>query len=252
MSNIKKIRLDDLLVARDIAGNLDEARAYILARDVKVGDEYITSPSSKISVDADICLVNVSKYVSRGGFKLERALSAFDISVEGKKCLDIGSSTGGFSDCLLQNGADSVACVDVNYGQLAWNIRQNERVSVFERTNIKHADPDVIGAPFDVIVIDVSFIGLAKLVPVIKKFAYASSPKSSGNTELIALVKPQFEAKREEVVGGVVRDVNVQFRTIEEVKNALIFEGFSVKGQVESPIKGAAKGNLEYLVYAVI
>lgn len=252
MSKFSKIRLDKLLVDRCYVNTISEAQACIIAKEVKVGDVFVTSPATLVSLDEVIDLKANKRYVSRGGLKLEGALSAFNISVNGKKCLDIGSSTGGFSDCLLQHGASHVSCVDVNYGQLAWEIRQNPHVSVFERTNIKEADASLIGAPFDVIVIDVSFIGLAKLVPVIKTFTFANAPEISGCTELIALVKPQFEAKREEVKGGVVDDRNVQFRTIEEVKNALILEGFSVKGQVESPIKGASKGNSEYLVYAVI
>lgn len=252
MSKNCKIRLDELLVKRGLISSLKEAKAYILAKNVKVNGETITNPSFLADIDANICLTNVDKYVSRGGLKLEAALKTFNITVEGKKCLDIGSSTGGFSDCLLKRGAGFVTCVDVNYGQLAWSVRNDDRVSVFERTNIKSASHRKLGAPFDVIVIDVSFIGLASLISTIKKFTYAGTQANSGETELIALVKPQFEAKRDEVAGGVVNDENVRLRTIEEVKSALICEGFSVQGVIESPIKGASKHNIEYLIYATI
>lgn len=252
MSKNSKIRLDELLVKRGLVSSLKEAKAYILAKNVKVNGETITNPSVLVGIDVDICLTNVDKYVSRGGLKLEAALKSFNIIVDGKRCLDIGSSTGGFSDCLLQHGAGYVACVDVNYGQLAWSVRSNGRVSVFERTNIKSASPEKLGSPFDVIVIDVSFIGLASLISTIKKFTYAGALAKSGTTELVGLVKPQFEAKKDEVEGGVVNDENVRLRTIEEVKSALIYEGFSVQGVIESPIKGASKHNIEYLIYATI
>lgn len=252
MSKNNKIRLDELVSKCGLASSLDEAKALIIARNVKVDGETVTTPSFLVDERVDVCLTNVDKYVSRGGLKLEAALQNFDIDVKGKRCLDIGSSTGGFSDCLLKCGAKSISCVDVNYGQLAWSVRNDDRVSVFERTNIKSADPEKIGAPFDLIVIDVSFIGLASLIPTIKKFTYAGISKGEGKTELISLVKPQFEAKRDEVEGGVVRDAGVRIRTIEEVKSALIYEGFSVKGVKESPIKGASKHNTEYLIYSTI
>lgn len=252
MSKNSKIRLDELISKRGLASSLDEARAFIIARNVKVDGETLTTPSALVDKGVDVCLTNVNKYVSRGGLKLEAALQNFDIDVIGKKCLDIGSSTGGFSDCLLKHGVRSVSCVDVNYGQLAWTIRNDDRVSVFERTNIKAADPEKLGAPFDLIVIDVSFIGLASLIPTIKKFTYAGISNGERKTELISLVKPQFEAKREEVAGGVVMDKRVRIRTIEEVKSALIYEGFFVKGVIESPLKGASKHNTEYLIYSII
>ena len=168
--------------------------------------------------------------MSRGGHKLQGALDAFGQDVRGLRCLDIGSSTGGFSDCLLQAGAASVACVDVNYGQLAWKLRQDPRVSVFERVNIKLADPVELGAPFDVLVADLSFIGLAALAPV---FARLSQP----GTVFIGLVKPQFESRPDEPERGVVRA-------------ALADAGFDATGVVESPITGP-EGNVEYLVRAV-
>ena len=158
-------------------------------------------------------------------------------------CLDIGSSTGGFTDCLLQAGASHVAALDVNYGQLAWKIRQDPRVAVFERTNIKDADPAELGAPFDLIVIDVSFIGLAALAPLFPRF-------SRPGTIFIGLVKPQFESAHDETDRGVVRDEAVRLRTVEEVKAALAAAGFDATGVATSPITGP-EGNVEYLVRAV-
>lgn len=196
-----------------------------------------------VSPDADIYVKGAKRFVSRGGEKLQGALDAFGISVAGKRCLDIGSSTGGFTDCLLQAGAQEVVCVDVNYGQLAWKVRSDARVRVFERTNIKTADPEELGAPFDVIVIDVSFIGLASLAPV---FPRLSRP----GTQFIGLVKPQFESRHEETDRGVVRDEGVRLRTVEEVKDALRRVGFSVRDVAASPIAGP-KGNIEYLIYSI-
>lgn len=221
----------------------DAALRAVLAHEVKVDDVYATSAAVKVSPDADVVVKNRKRFVSRGGHKLQGALDAFGQSVSGMRCIDIGSSTGGFSDCLLQAGAASVACVDVNYGQLAWKLRQDPRVSVFERTNIKLADPGSLGAPFDMLVADLSFIGLAQLAPV---FARLSHPGSI----FIGLVKPQFESRAGETEGGVVRDAAVRERTVAEVREALEDAGFDATGVVESPITGP-EGNVEYLVRAV-
>lgn len=239
----KKMRLDELLVARgDFATTGDVLRA-VMAREVRVDDVYVTSAAVKVSLEADIFLRGRKQFVSRGGHKLQGALDAFGQSVAGMNCLDIGSSTGGFTDCLLQAGAARVAALDVNYGQLAWKLRQNPRVAVFERTNIKEADPAALGAPFDLIVIDVSFIGLAGLAPLFPRF-------SKPGTVFIGLVKPQFESAHDETDRGIVRDEAVRLRTVEEVREALGAAGFAVTGTVESPITGA-EGNVEYLVRAV-
>ena len=242
-----KERLNKLMCERGCAASLDEANRKILAKEVKVNDSYLTTPSELVPVDAQIEVKETCPYVSRGGIKLKGAIDAFDVKVYGKNCIDIGSSTGGFSDCLLQEGAGRVACVDVNYGQLAWEVRQNERSAVFERTNIKKADPQELGAPFDLIVIDVSFIGLASLAPVLKRFAHEPA---EGKTELVALVKPEFEASHEENVGGLVADDDVRERTVAEVKAALSEQGFTVQDVIESPIRGKKKGNKEFLLYA--
>ena len=239
----RRIRLDDLMVERNLAPDAETALRMILANEVLVDDVPASSRGMLIDPDADIRIRARRRYVSRGGEKLKGAVDAFDMDVSGLDCLDIGSSTGGFTDCLLQEGAEHVACVDVNYGQLAWKVRQDQRVTVFERTNIKKADPVDLGAPFDLIVIDVSFIGLASLAPDIARF-------STNGTKLLALVKPQFESKRGEAPGGVVEDEDVRFRTVEEVCEALTQNEFEVQGTIESPIKGPS-GNVEYLVYAI-
>lgn len=245
----KKIRLDELLVEQGVFPDAGTVLRAVLAHEVKVDDVYVTSAAVKVAPDAEIVVRGRKQFVSRGGHKLQGAIDAFGQDVQGLNCIDVGSSTGGFTDCLLQAGAAHVACVDVNYGQLAWKIRTDERVSVFERTNIKLADPGELGAPFDLIVCDVSFIGLAVLAPA---FARLSRPVSVGASAsvFLGLVKPQFESRHDETDHGIVRDEAVRARTVEEVRCALEREGFEVTGTIESPIKGA-EGNVEYLVRAV-
>lgn len=240
---MKKVRLDELLVQRGHFPDAAAALRAIMAREVRVGTDYATSAACLVTPDAQLYVKSGKRFVSRGGQKLQGALDAFGQDVRGMRCIDIGSSTGGFTDCLLQAGAAHVACVDVNYGQLAWSVRQDARVAVFERTNIRTADPAALGAPFDLIVIDVSFIGLAALAPV---FPALAKP----GTMFIGLVKPQFESRHDETDRGVVRDVAVRERTVVEVGEALAREGFQVTSVVESPITGP-KGNVEYLVRAV-
>lgn len=238
----KKTRLDELLVERGCFPDTGAALRAVLAHEVKVGDEYATSAAARVAPDAEVMVRGRKQFVSRGGHKLQGALDAFGQDVRGMRCLDAGASTGGFTDCLLQAGAASVACVDVNYGQLAWKLRQDPRVHVFERTNIKLADPAHLGAPFDLIVADLSFIGLASLAPVFARF-------SCVGTVFIGLVKPQFESHAGETDHGVVRDASVRERTVAEVGEALARAGFDVTGVVESSLRGPA-GNVEYLVRA--
>lgn len=239
----KKTRLDDLLVERGYFADRDEALRAVLAREVRVDDVYPMSAAVQVRPDADVFVRNRRAFVSRGGHKLQGALDAFGQDVRGTRCIDVGSSTGGFTDCLLQAGAAEVACVDVNYGQLAWKLREDARVQVFERTNIKTADPTVLGAPFDIVVADLSFIGLAGLAGV---FAGLCRP----NTVCLLLVKPQFESAHDETDHGIVRDEAVRLRVVDEVSAAFAAVGFLIEGAVESPIKGA-EGNVEYLVKAV-
>lgn len=248
------MRLDDLLVARGTFASRDEVLRAVIAREVRVDDVYVASAAVAVAPDVDVFVKGRKAFVSRGGRKLQGALDAFGQSVAGLRCIDVGASTGGFTDCLLQSGAASVACVDVNYGQLAWKLRQDGRVRAFERTNIRTADPAALGAPFDVLVADLSFIGLAGLAGV---FAALCRPGSV----LVALVKPQFESQPGETCGGVVTDADVRARTVDEVCEALVRAGFDVGGGpnaqpeaaggvVESPIRGP-EGNVEYLVRAV-
>lgn len=245
----KKIRLDELLVEQGVFPDAGTVLRAVLAHEVKVDDVYVTSAAVKVAPDAEIVVRGRKQFVSRGGHKLQGALDAFGQDVQGLNCIDVGSSTGGFTDCLLQAGAAHVACVDVNYGQLAWKIRTDERVSVFERTNIKLADPGELGAPFDLIVCDVSFIGLAVLAPAFVRLSRPASDGASASV-FLGLVKPQFESRHDETDHGIVRDEAVRARTVEEVRCALEREGFEVTGTIESPIKGA-EGNVEYLVRAV-
>lgn len=241
---MSKLRLDTLMVQRGLASDKDEALRLVLARDVKVQDEYATHAAMLVAPDAAVSVKGAQRFVSRGGEKLQGALDAFSIDVRGMHCIDIGCSTGGFSDCLLQAGAGSVACVDVGYGQLAWKVRSDERTTVFERTNIRTAEPASLGAPFDVLVADLSFIGLAQLAPTFARLCREGSM-------LLALVKPQFESNPGEANGGYVDDPAVRARTVEEVSQALASQGFSVTGSCESPIVGKKRGNVEYFVCAV-
>lgn len=240
----KKLRLDELMISRGFCETSEEAKRLVIAHEVKIGEEYATSAAVRVAPDADIWVKDRSRYVSRGGYKLEGALRAFEQSVEGASCIDMGSSTGGFSDCLLQAGAASVTCVDVNYGMLAWKVRSDPRTIVRERTNIRTATPEELGAPFDVLVADLSFIGLASLAPSFACLCHEGSV-------FIGLVKPQFESEHDETEHGLVTDPAVRQRTVDEVRAALEENGFSVSGVIESPIRGKRAGNIEYLVRAV-
>lgn len=235
-----------MLVERGLFASEEEAKRAVLAHEVKVGDAYATSAAQRVAADASISVKDRMKFVSRGGYKLQAALDEFGFSPAGLRCADIGCSTGGFTDCLLQAGAAQVTAIDVGYGDLAWKLRQDDRVVVCERTNIRTADPDVLGAPFDVVVADLSFIGLAGLASV---FARLCKPGGV----FIGLVKPQFESHHDETdERGVVRDESIRLRTVEEVRQALESAGFYTEGVVESPLKGKQSGNVEYLVKATL
>ena len=240
---METIRLD-ALAAKQFHISAEEAAGLIMAGRVFLGGVPADKPGTPVPADSLLTLKEKArKYASRSGYKLAKALDVFAVDPAGMTACDIGASNGGFTDCLLQAGASRVAALDLNYGQLAWKIRQDPRVAVFERTNIKDADPAEVGAPFDLIVIDVSFIGLAALAPLFPRF-------SRPGTIFIGLVKPQFESAHDETDRGVVRDEAVRLRTVEEVKAALAAAGFTATGVVESPITGP-EGNVEYLVRAV-
>ena len=240
----KKIRLDQLLVDRGVFESAADVLPYVLAHEVKVDDAYATSAAQLVARDADVQVKDRTRYVSRGGVKLAGALEAFELDVNGLNCIDIGCSTGGFTDCLLQAGAATVAAVDVGYGDLAWKLRQDPRVVVFERTNIRTADPATLGAPFDLVVADLSFIGLAGLAPTFARLCKRGSV-------FIGLVKPQFESAHDETDDrGYVADETVRARTVDEVRDALAAAGFSCERVIESPVRGKRSGNVEYLVKA--
>lgn len=241
MSN--KERLDVVLVEKGFFESREKAKASIMAGVVFVDEQKVDKAGEMISSDAKIEVRgNVCPYVSRGGLKLAKAISEFDIDLSGKVCMDIGASTGGFTDCMLQNGAKKVFSVDVGYGQFAWKLRQDERVVCMERTNIRYVTGEDIGEELDFASVDVSFISLTKVLPV----AFLLT-KDCG--EVVALIKPQFEAGREQVgKKGVVRDSDVHKEVIRKVIDFSNSIGFGVKGLSFSPIKGP-EGNIEFLVY---
>lgn len=240
-----KVRADQLLVTRALAPSRARAQALILAGKVYVGETRIDKAGTMIPEDAAIVVRGEDHpYVSRGGVKLAGALDAFGVDPSGKRCLDLGASTGGFTDCLLQRGAISVAAVDVGYGQLAHSLRTDPRVLVLERTNARTLEPELIGGPCDLVVVDASFIGLGKLAAAI-----ARSTRPGG--ELVALVKPQFEVGRDEAskTRGVVRDPAVRARAIDAAIEDIRDAGFEVLGSADCVIEGP-KGNLEAFVHA--
>jgi len=240
-----KLRLDRLLVDRGMAESREKAQALIGAGQVLVNGQKQDKAGSPVSADAEIRIMGESlPYVSRGGLKLEAALREFPIRVEGMTALDVGASTGGFTDCLLQHGCKKVYAVDVGYGQMAWKLRQDPRVVVIERTNIRAMEPSLIPLPIDIVVIDASFISLEKVVPSVLRFLKPGA-------DLIALIKPQFEVGRKQVgKGGIVRDDSARNAAVERIGNFIAGLGFEVKGIIPSPITGQ-DGNVEYLIYAV-
>ena len=240
---MKKERLDVLLVNRGLFESRAKAQAAIMAGQVLVDEVKIDKPGTPTKEEVTIRLLGDKlRYVSRGGLKLEKALQIFPISVAGKVCADIGASTGGFTDCALQNGAAKVYAVDVGYGQLAWKLRSDERVVNMERTNVRYLEPVQLGELADCATIDVAFISLDKVLPAVHKIL-------KPNGFVIALIKPQFEAGRENVgKKGVVRDPEVHKAVIKNVISVAKELGFGVGGLDFSPIKGP-EGNIEYLLY---
>lgn len=238
-----KERLDVLLVKRGLAPSREKAKAMIMEGNVFVANVREDKAGTSFDENADIEVRgNTLKYVSRGGLKLEKAMSHFSISLEGKICMDIGASTGGFTDCMLQNGAAKVYAVDVGYGQFAWKLRQDPRVVCMEKTNIRYVMPEDIGDVLDFASVDVSFISLTKVL------GPARALLGDGG-EMVCLIKPQFEAGREKVgKKGVVRERSVHEEVIARIIDFAIEQNFLVKDLEYSPIKGP-EGNIEYLVY---
>lgn len=250
-----KDRLDKVIVMKGLVESRERAKALIIEGKVYVNGKKITKPGFIVNSESEILLKELSPYVSRGGLKLEGAIDYFNIAIENKIVMDVGASTGGFTDCLLQKGAKKVYCVDVGYGQLAWRLRNNPKVVVLERTNIRHIDKkiqeykgnkelleDLIKRNLDMITIDVSFISLTKVIPVVKSYLKA-------NGEILALIKPQFEVGKGEIgKGGVVRDEIKRLEVVEKIKKFAIENNLEVYGVFESPIAGR-DGNIEYFIY---
>nr|WP_238339463.1 TlyA family RNA methyltransferase [Candidatus Manganitrophus noduliformans] len=238
-----KERLDLLLQSRGLAESRERARSLILSGSVLVDGKKIEKAGAQVKEDAEIVLLGpVSPYVSRGGIKLEGALNAFHLDPSGKVVIDVGASTGGFTDCLLQRGAARVYAVDVGYGQLAWRLRQDPRVIVLERRNIRTLPPESVPEPVDLATIDVSFISLEKVIPAVIPFL-----KTRG--EIVALVKPQFEVGKGEVGrGGIVRSSEKHRSVLDRIYSQAAGWGLQVGGSIPSPILGQ-KGNAEFLVY---
>jgi 23S rRNA (cytidine1920-2'-O)/16S rRNA (cytidine1409-2'-O)-methyltransferase len=241
----KRQRLDLLLLERGLVESREDGRRRILAGEVLVNDQTVTKAGSLAERAARITLKAAPRYVSRGGVKLEKALKAFGISVEGKSAIDIGASTGGFTDCLLAHGAARVVAVDVGYGQLDWKLRNDPRVLVLEKTNIRYLQRSALPQRIELVTIDASFISLKLILPCVKALL-------SEAHEVIALIKPQFEVGKGKVgKGGVVRSAAEHARVIEEIEKAAEAIGYANRGVIESPLLGP-KGNKEFLLYLCI
>lgn len=244
MARERKERVDVLLVERGLAETREQAKRSIMAGIVFSDQNRLDKPGEKIIADAPLIVKgNTLKYVSRGGLKLEKALETFQVDVKDKIILDIGASTGGFTDCALQNGAAHCYALDVGYNQLAWKIRQDPRVTVMERTNFRYATPDLFtkGLP-QFATIDVSFISLTLILPALKKIIAEGG-------DVIALVKPQFEAGKGKVgKKGVVRERSIHFDVLKKISDASVIEGFSLRQASFSPVTGG-EGNIEFLFH---
>jgi 23S rRNA (cytidine1920-2'-O)/16S rRNA (cytidine1409-2'-O)-methyltransferase len=238
-----KKRLDAILVEKGLATGRDRAKALVMAGLAYVDGERADKPGLMLPETANVELRGErQKYVSRGGYKLEKAINAFGINLSGKICMDIGASTGGFTDCMLQNGAKKVYAVDVGYGQLAWQLRTDERVTVMERTNIRYVTRQHAPEPLEFISVDVSFISLKLVLPAAKELLAEGG-------EMVCLIKPQFEAGRGSVgKKGVVRDNTVHVSVITDITENALKKGFTVLNLGYSPIKGP-EGNIEYLMH---
>lgn len=239
-----KLRLDQLLVDRGLAESKTKAQALILSGNVLIGTQRADKPGHQVKADADVVVKGQEHpWVSRGGMKLDHALGAFAIDVAGFTAIDVGASTGGFTDVLLSRGAAKVFAVDVGHGQLAWKLRSDERVVVMEKTNARHLTPDLIPDAIDLIVCDASFIGLQTVLP-------AALVLAQPGAQLVTLIKPQFEVGKEQVgKGGVVRDDALHLEVCERISAWLTGIGWHVKGLTTSPITGPA-GNVEFLLWA--
>ncbi len=238
-----KKRLDILLVERGLVQSRERAKALIIAGKILMGGVPSTKAGAMVADDSDIVLKEGMRYVGRGGLKLEAALEHFRIDLEGVIAMDVGASTGGFTDCMLQRGAARVYAVDVGYGQLDWKLRSDPRVVMLEKTNIRHLERACVDDAIGFAAMDLSFISLGLVIPKVKEFL-------SGKARVVALVKPQFEVGRKDVgKGGIVRDEKKRLEAVKSISDCFAASGFNVIGTIPSPIKGQ-KGNVEYLLYA--
>lgn len=244
-----KSRIDKLLVERGFAASRERAQALILAGKVLVDEQKIEKAGVQVEAECPIRLLGEDlKYVSRGGLKLERALDCWKIDVREKRCLDVGASTGGFTDCLLQRGAARVQAVDTGYGQMDFKLRQDPRVQLLEKTNARYLTPEMLGETSKFIAMDVSFISATLVLPAVVSAAFPASMDDRRGRQVVVLVKPQFEAGRENVgKGGIVRDEGVQMNAVKRVRSVLIEVGARQTDVIESPILGA-EGNREFLL----
>ena len=238
-----KERLDILLVSRGMTNSRERAKALIMEGNVLVDNVPVTKAGSMVDAEASISLRGEDiPYVSRGGLKLEAVLEHFSVTLEGVTAMDVGSSTGGFTDCMLQKGAKKVYCVDVGYGQLAWSLRNDPRVILLERTNVRHLERESIPDVIDFAAIDVSFISLQKVIPKVMEFI-------GDRGEILALVKPQFEVGKGEVGrGGIVRDEEKRVAALRTIEAFAVERGLRSMGSFLSPVPGQ-KGNREYFLY---
>jgi 23S rRNA (cytidine1920-2'-O)/16S rRNA (cytidine1409-2'-O)-methyltransferase len=243
-----KIRLDKLLVERGLVSSRERAQALILAGKVLVNEQKVEKAGASIDSESSLRLLSEDlRYVSRGGLKLEKALEHWRIDLKGKACLDVGASTGGFSDCMLQHGARKVIAVDTGYGQLDFGLRNDPRMRLVEKTNARYLESEVIGEEVDFIAMDVSFISATLVLPAVIR---ASSSSTHRPDEIVVLVKPQFEVGRELVgKGGIVRDEAAQRAAVAKVEGSLLELGGSRTEWIESPILGG-EGNREFLLHA--
>jgi len=239
---MKKERLDRMLFDKGLVDSREKAKALVLEGSVSVNGIVVDKAGAQVRPDDVLTLASKMPYVSRGGLKLEQALKEFSLNLKDKVAMDVGASTGGFTDCLLQNGAIKIYAVDVGYGQIALKLRNDERVSVLEKTNIRYLERSAVHGDIDIVTIDVSFISLLKVIPKVLEFL-----KPGG--EIVALIKPQFEAGRKDVgKGGVVKDKSVHLQVIEKIKTGSESMGLEILGTTKSPIKGP-KGNVEFLIH---
>lgn len=245
-----KRRIDLLLVERGYAESRHKAQALLLAGYVLVNDQKVEKPGQQVDLKAEIRLLHQLKYVSRAGAKLQAALDAFHISIEGRVCVDLGASTGGFTDCLLQNGAFSVHAFDVGKGQLAWKLQCDSRVIVRDEFNVRNLCASDLPDDLALVCMDLSFISVTKiLVPLKESLNALKTPIDNQVIDVVVLVKPQFEAGKGEIgKGGIVRDEATRIRTLKAVKEFAENNGYHILGDIPSPLPGA-EGNLEFLLY---